>query len=289
MLPYGPKDGTPLQLFTSMIISNTGNVGIKTNPGNATLYAPKAGNADGSAAFSGTTYSSYFDYGLNQDTYIRGGLFNSKVIINDIPAGKIIMGGGNSKVGINNGNPTYALEIRNVNGKGLLLVEPNNAFNNWELRVARSDIDPDLESDLKFIYNGQYKSFIRAVNGEHLNYSDRRLKTNIDIIPSQLDKFMQLDPVEYQMKYHNPNNDKTMGFIAQDVRQLFPELVSIITDTSRGYPGISNLHGLNYNGFNVLTIKVIQEQQELIKKMQLQNAALARRIKYAEVIVNAGK
>ena len=112
---------------------------------------------------------------------------------------------------------------------------------------------------------------LRAINGEHLNYSDRRLKTKIEAMPSLLNKFMQLQPVTYQMKYHNANHEKTIGFIAQDVKQLFPELVCIITDTSRSYQGITDLHGVNYNGFHVLTIKAIQEQQQLIKKMQEQN------------------
>lgn len=269
-----------------LTIGNNGNIGIGIGPTNATLAVLKGINFDGAAVFAGTTHASYFNYSGSEHTYIRAGKNGSKVFINDNSGGNILMGGGNSLVGINSTVPTYPLEIRQVNGKGLALVEPANTFNNWEMRVARSTLDPDFGSDLNLLYNGQYKSMLRAINGEHLNYSDRRLKTNISDMPALLDKFMQLQPVEYEMKYHNSNHIKSFGFIAQDVKKLFPELVVVTTDTSRGYPGIVDLHGLNYNGFTVLTIKALQEQQQLIKNMQEVNKDLAKRIEIAEAAIN---
>jgi hypothetical protein len=190
-------------------------------------------------------------------------------------------------VSINNGVPSYPLEIRQVNGKGLLLVEPNNSYNNWEFRVERPS--GWTESNLNLIYNGQYKGYFTWGTGIYNVYSDRRLKTVIEMMQTVLNKVMQLEPVEYEMKQHNPNHEKTIGFIAQDVKHLFPELVSITTDTSRGCQGISDLHGLNYDGFTVLAIKAIQEQQELIKKMQQRNQELIRRISAAEAVVAAEK
>lgn len=291
MFVNGSKDANTIYSARALSIANNGNIGIRPflDNVNVTLEVRKSGNFDGSAVFGGTSYNSHFNYGNSEDTYIRGGKVGSKVIINDLSGGKIIFGSSLSTVGINSGLTPYPLEIQQVNGRGLALVEPNNNFNNWEIRVQRSSLDPDFGSDLNFLYNGQYKSMLRAINGEHLNYSDRRLKTKIEAMPSLLNKFMQLQPVTYQMKYHNANHEKTIGFIAQDVKQLFPELVCIITDTSRSYQGITDLHGVNYNGFHVLTIKAIQEQQQLIKKMQEQNEGLSRRIEMAEIILNAKK
>jgi hypothetical protein len=283
----GSTDATTIYSARALTIGNNGNIGIKIDPINATLCVLKAGNFEGSAVFGGTSYNSHFNYVSNEDTYIRGGKAGSKVIINDLSGGKIIFGNGNALVGINNGIPSYPLEIRQVNGRGILLVEPNNSFNNWELRVESLG-NPQI-SDLNLIYNGAYKGFFNSTSGLYIVYSDRRLKTGIESMPTLLNKFMQLEPVEYEMKYHNTTHEKTIGFIAQDVKQLFPQLVAITTDTSRGYPGIADLYGINYNGFTVLTIKALQEQQQLIKKMQQQNAALAKRIEIAEAIVNAEK
>jgi len=286
MMPSGIKDAIG-SLNTSIVISNTGNMGIRTNPINATLFVAKAGNFDGSAVFGGTSYNSHFNYGTTEDTYIRGGRNGSKVYINDINGGKIIMGNGTGYVGINNGPPAYSLEIRQVSGRGLLLVEPNNSFNNWEFKVERPV--GWTGSNLNLIYNAQYKGYFTFGTGLYGTYSDRRLKTAIEDMPTVLNKIMKLQPVEYEMKHHNTKHEKTIGFIAQDVKQLFPELVTITTDTSRGYPGIKDLHGLNYNGFTVLAIKAIQEQQQLIKKMKERNKELARRIEIAEEVVSGKK
>jgi hypothetical protein len=132
------------------------------------------------------------------------------------------------------------------------------------------------------IYNGQYKGIFNRVTGNYIVFSDRRLKTEIQNMQPLLATFMKLNPVEYEVKYHNANHERTMGFIAQDVKALFPKLVTVSTDTSRGYPGIPDLHSVNYNGFVALTIKAIQEQQQLIQQMQQKNKLLAERISNAE-------
>jgi len=186
-------------------------------------------------------------------------------------------------VGINNGIPSYPLEIRQVNGRGLLLVEPNNSFNNWQISAQK--LFPDVPTWLTLKYNGQLKGYFAWGHGSYTANSDSRLKTAIEDLQPVLQKFIQLNPVDYEMKYNNTNHGKTIGFIAQDVKQLFPELVTVTTDTSRGYPGINDLHGINYNGFTVLTIKALQEQQDLIKKMQQTNKELARRIEAAEKLL----
>ena len=114
MLGNGTANTNTTVQRRSLTIGNTGNISIKTAGGaNASLYVVKAGNVDGSAIFAGTQYASYFHYGFNEDTYIRGGLNGSSVFINDIPNGNIQLGGGTTKVGINTlpYAPGTALEI----------------------------------------------------------------------------------------------------------------------------------------------------------------------------------
>ncbi len=283
MLGYGNANADASTTKRAFTIANNGNMGIGTDPGNATLFVKKGTNFDGSVVLGGTTYNSHFHYGATEDTYIRGGKYASKLFINDLSGGKIIIGDGTGLVGINNGIPSYPLEIRQVGGRGLLLVEPNNSFNNWQISAQK--LFPDVPTWLTLKYNGQLKGYFAWGHGSYTANSDSRLKTAIEDLQPVLQKFVQLKPVDYEMKYHNTNHKKTIGFIAQDVKQLFPELVTVTTDTSRGYPGINDMHGINYNGFTVLTIKALQEQQELIKKMQQTNAALARRIEAAEKLL----
>jgi hypothetical protein len=77
----------------ALTISNSGNVGIRSEAdNNATLISSKLNNNNGSAIFSGSVYSSFFQYSALENTYIRGGLANSKVILNDVPGGKVGIG-----------------------------------------------------------------------------------------------------------------------------------------------------------------------------------------------------
>jgi hypothetical protein len=82
--------GTPTRALT---ILNNGNVGIRsTGLNDATLWVTKNNNFSGSAILGGTVYSSHFAYSNFEDTYIRGGLDNSKLILNDVPNGKTGIG-----------------------------------------------------------------------------------------------------------------------------------------------------------------------------------------------------
>ena len=103
MLGNGTANANTTVQTRSLTIGNNGNISIKTATGaNASLYVVKAGNVDGSAIFAGTQYASFFHYGFNEDTYLRGGKTVSGVIINDVSAGPTVIGGG----------PTSSTEIR---------------------------------------------------------------------------------------------------------------------------------------------------------------------------------
>jgi trimeric autotransporter adhesin len=139
--------------------------------------------------------------------------------------------------------------------------------------------------DLMMIYNGQYKAGFERGTGYNYTFSDKRLKTNILDMSGIIEKFMQLVPVEYEMKDQKTLHKKTMGFIAQDVQKLFPQLVTVTKNTRHGYAGIDELYGINYNGFRILAIEALKEQQGKIKKMQQQNADLSKRIAVAEALL----
>lgn len=75
-----------------------GNIGVGLGS-----FAPTAKlHLRGDTKIDGTTYSSIFNNGSTEDTYIRGGKFGSTLVLNDIPNANILMGGSsNNKVGIN--------------------------------------------------------------------------------------------------------------------------------------------------------------------------------------------
>jgi hypothetical protein len=78
----------------------------------------------GKNTFDGTTYSSLFNTGTNEDTYIRSGKPAGNVIINDNNNNTII-GSTSSKVGIANSNPQTTLDVF-----GNIKVGGNTAYGN---------------------------------------------------------------------------------------------------------------------------------------------------------------
>jgi hypothetical protein len=94
--------------------------------------------------------------------------------------------------------------------------------------------------------------------------SDERIKTEIETIANALDMILKLEPVEfdwnetfYKLKQGYPHNKKhSLGFIAQEVEKILPEVVEI--DLEDGY------YKINYPKLNALVVEGIKEQQIFI-------------------------
>lgn len=82
-----------------------------------------------------------------------------------------------------------------------------------------------------------------------------------------LSKISQLKPVSYEMKNNTENHDRFMGFIAQDVKPLFPLLVNEV-NTERTEKSMPGMLTMNYSGFGVLAIKALQEQHAQITALE---------------------
>ena len=108
------------------------------------------------------------------------------------------------------------------------------------------------------------------------NASDRNLKQNIQDYPSSLEKVLDLRPVTYNWKTH-PDEDPLSGFIAQNVKELFPQLTADIAWRDKG-----TRLGVNYSLLVVPAIKAIQEQQDIIDQQGKDIKALIKRIELLE-------
>ena len=108
------------------------------------------------------------------------------------------------------------------------------------------------------------------------NASDRNLKQNIQDYPSSLEKVLDLRPVTYNWKTH-PDGDPLAGFIAQNVRDLFPQFTHDIAWRDGG-----TRLGVNYSFLVVPAIKAIQEQQDIIDQQGKDIKALIKRIELLE-------
>jgi len=124
---------------------------------------------------------------------------------------------------------------------------------------------------VSFSYNsGSNGNGAIAGNGDSqatfVSSSDARLKENIVDLPSQLANILALRPVEFD--YKATKNHQT-GFIAQEVKEVYPDLVS------EGGDGYLTLAGLDKNAARL--IKAIQELKAIVDAQAVRIAALESR------------
>ncbi len=105
--------------------------------------------------------------------------------------------------------------------------------------------------------------------GTWTNASDARLKKNISPIIYGLKEVMQLRPVAYRMK---SNDEKQVGFIAQEVQKILPELVS----GKEGDVAKGETLGLSYGNLTAVLTKAVQEQQAEIEVLKEENYDLKK-------------
>lgn len=107
-----------------------------------------------------------------------------------------------------------------------------------------------------------------VTRGNVSSLSDRRLKKNIeDLGTGVLEKLTALRPVKYNWKRDGDNAPKDFGLIAQEVQELFPEVVSEVGVATGEF---GDTLGISYNKMGVLAIGAIKELKERTDQEDLQ-------------------
>ncbi len=148
-------------------------------------------------------------------------------------------------VGIGTTNPGQKLDV-----SGNIQLQ-NSLFLSNGSKIAGMKHDGN---DLFYIYNDNSTNGNNGVylaeNGQTwLAFSDARLKKDIEPVTGILNSVCELSVKRFHMISDPQDMTKRMGFIAQDVQKLFPDLVC----TQGEYLGLS------YSDFGVLSIEAIKE------------------------------
>lgn len=131
------------------------------------------------------------------------------------------------------------------------------------LNLFKDNVNKDLyvffgegnKSNVKnYYFNKSYHNYIET--GDISIRSDRRLKENIRGIDNFYEKMMELQGVSYRWKV---SQEDDIGFIAQDVEFLFPELVE--TDKN-------GIKSIKYPKFVALLTEVVKKQDQEISFMK---------------------
>lgn len=96
------------------------------------------------------------------------------------------------------------------------------------------------------------------------NTSDIRLKSNISTLTNALDKVNQLRGVTYKWN-DNLSGQTRIGFIAQEVEAVLPELTFINENSPEKYMGV------HYDNTVALLVEAIKELSDIIKKEEVFN------------------
>lgn len=100
-----------------------------------------------------------------------------------------------------------------------------------------------------------------TIAGDLNLYSDARLKSNIISLGNTLNRVLLLDGKNYTLK--TDESKQKIGLIAQDVQEVFPELVTESQDEQ-------GTLSVNYQGLIPVLINAIKEQQKEIEDLKSQ-------------------
>jgi len=250
-------------------ISSDGAVGITSNNNNVTIDA----STDSIALIGTITLDEYPSRPIETTFNNILGLDADGNIIN-VSAGSILGTETDSVIYRQNGELTSERTMR-MNLFNLFFVSDDFAdttviADNGRMAIGTGSFTPNSTganaSDVKLEVNGDILA--RRVHSS----SDKRFKKNIRKIESALDKVLQLNGVTYdwrvdEFKSRKFSTTKQVGFIAQNVEEVLPEVVQTYGD---GYKAV------DYAKITALLNEAVKEQQlqieqqaQLIKSQQV--------------------
>jgi hypothetical protein len=124
-------------------------------------------------------------------------------------------------------------------------------------------IDINGNARIRSIASGAYAGPVNRTSNGTLTTatSDERLKSNILPLQNSLDKTLQLQGVSFTWT-ESPEMGERIGFIAQEVQKILPQLV--FTNETDGYKGV------NYAELTAVLVEAMKEQQHVIEELRTQ-------------------
>ncbi len=238
-----------------MIIDKDGNVGIGTTSPGAKLDIYSTSDSGDNDMFelsdSGGLVLQAGKGGPSDDGFldIYDNAGNRDVRIHTV--GASWFRGGN--VGIGTASPIGKLEVKGTN------LDANSQFRISTTQGDIMRIAIASDGSMNF-WNGTNSAFVNS-SGVWVNASDIAYKKDVEDLNYGLQEILSLQPRFYRMK---DTNKAQIGFIAQEVEQIIPEVVS----------GKDGSKGLAYSQLTAVTVNAIKELKTEIDTVKEENKTL---------------
>lgn len=158
---------------------------------------------------------------------------------------------------------------------GLDIADPTQGTD-WELFAGSGGLNLFVDGGA-----GGPKGVFNRFTGAYSALSDERAKTDIKPMADVLGKIKQLKPSSYQYK-NVKDQQRYDGFIAQEVSNFFPSLVTHNVEAKRKI----DQYLLNYSGFGVIAIKGIQELMKINEEKDARIDTLQKQINNQQKQIN---
>ena len=155
--------------------------------------------------------------------------------------------------------------IGQYNSSGSSVTNNATSFNtaNTAFVIGNGTASNAKSDAFKVMFNGDATvSNDLTVSGDVVISSDARLKSNIVSLGSTLPKLLQIDGKSYEMK-----GKQKIGVLAQEIKEVFPELVS---------KDDNEMLAVNYQGLVPVLINALKEQQNEINRLKKQEKRIDR-------------
>jgi hypothetical protein len=218
------------------------------------------------------TNAGYNELGSNR-LYISNSATSTPLIYGDFTGQKLTINGNLVvKKGLDNSNPT--LQLTEI-GNRSVSVQYNNVnqstywktlatgLNNFGVFTFWCNTTPDGGDVFQLYSDGG-----GWLKGSLVESSDKRLKKNINSLTGTINKIKQLRGVSYNWIDKERGSTEQIGFIAQEVEEVFPQLVKT---NENGYKAVA------YSHLAPILVEAIKEQQQQIEELKKQIEELKKK------------
>jgi hypothetical protein len=178
-------------------------------------------------------------------------------------------------VGINNSSPTHNLDVQGPVHFGQWLNCCSQTWEqviiDWNNQYGAPQLYPASDAQFNIGLSSKRVGYITTyaiTSNNYWNASDEKVKENIQPLHSTLSRLMKVNGKTYNFKKLTGENikmpintSKTFGFIAQELKNTFPELV-------REPDSMNTTYSVNYVGMIPVLVEAIKEQQIQIDSLK---------------------